>query len=66
MMIVRQKTTHHLVSAGQRRRLFWRADGELHPCQHCYERIYFHRRSKTWRDDDGRKHTHPPLPAEWH
>ncbi|MGI8423996.1 MAG: hypothetical protein ACR2NO_07805 [Chloroflexota bacterium] len=48
------------------RRLHWRADGELHPCQECFEQIFYNRRLKRWLDDDGREHSHPPLPSDWH
>jgi len=54
------------LSAGRRRRFYWRADGDLHKCADCHEPVFFHRRSKRWLDDDGRLHTHPPLPGDWH
>ena len=29
------------LSAGRRRRLRWCADGELHPCRDCLEKIFY-------------------------
>lgn len=53
------------LTAGRRRRVHWRANGELHPCAACLEPVFYHRRTGRWLDDDGREHTHPPLSTAW-